>query len=510
MTILILSSVFFFRDLTPDNELKYISIIEEAFRNNKFMTFYNHGVIYADKPPLYFWILILVKMITGSYNKVMNGLFSIIPAIIVCMSMMRITKKELSESEGFLGLGMLMTTVLFMGGSLVLRMDMLMIMFIVLALECFYRIYINEKKKYDIYFMYLYIFLALFTKGPVGILFPLITILLFLFREKQLKKGMKFRPFMGLGIVITLCIIWFIGVYLEGGKDYLYDLTVKQTAGRAYKSFRHVRPFYYYLKQMWVTFLPWSFLYIFTFFLSFIKKLEKTSLERFLSSAIIGNFIFMSAVSSKLEIYLLPIYPFLTFYTLIMLRKIKGEKLWQWSLAPFSILIALALPGTLITSKFVDFPIRMSPMFYTGLGIVSVFGLVSLVNIKKKDFNKTSWSIVLGFMIIILSLSFKLPEVNKNLGLKVLATHGMEVSKETGNENYVSFNFEKAENMDVYLKKEIPDIENTEKLKEVFNSSEVILFVRKKDIKRNTELREILGKQRLVWNSDNYYLYTNN
>lgn len=509
-TILIFSLVFFYRDLTPDNEIKYISIIEEAFRNEKFMTFYNHGVIYADKPPLYFWLLMSVKAITGSYNKILNGLLSIIPAIIVCLSMIRITKEELSEDEGFLGLGMLMTTAIFMGSSLVFRMDMLMLMFIVLALECFYRIYINKKKKYDPYMMYLYIFLALFTKGPIGILFPLITIVLFLVREKQFGRWRELKPFIGLGILLLLCIFWFTGVYLEGGMEYLYDLTVKQTAGRAYKSFRHVRPFYYYLKGMWTTFLPWSFLYIFNFALSFIKKIEKTSLERFLSSAIIGNFIFLSIISSKLEIYLLPIYPFVTFYTLIILKKIKGDKFWKLTLVPSVLLTVLILPEVFIASKFINIPINISLGIYAGLTIVSCFGVISMINLKKGNFNRTSWNIVLGFMILIFTASFKLPELNKELGLKVLAIHGIGVSKEMNSENYMSFNFKKAENMDIYLKKEVPDIKDIKKLQEAFDRNIVILFVRGKDIRRNNELKRVLTNKKLIWHSDNYYLYTNN
>ena len=41
------------RDITPDNELRYFSIADEALRNGAVWCFHNHGEIYADKPPLY-------------------------------------------------------------------------------------------------------------------------------------------------------------------------------------------------------------------------------------------------------------------------------------------------------------------------------------------------------------------------------------------------------------------------------------------------------------------------
>lgn len=43
--------VLMLRDFTPDNELRYLSIADEALRDHTFFTFTNHGVPYADKPP---------------------------------------------------------------------------------------------------------------------------------------------------------------------------------------------------------------------------------------------------------------------------------------------------------------------------------------------------------------------------------------------------------------------------------------------------------------------------
>ena len=45
--------LFIFRDLTRNNELRYLSIADEAIRDGHLFAFYNHGVAYADKPPLY-------------------------------------------------------------------------------------------------------------------------------------------------------------------------------------------------------------------------------------------------------------------------------------------------------------------------------------------------------------------------------------------------------------------------------------------------------------------------
>ena len=80
--LILVIPVLILRDFTPNNELKYLSIVDEALRDGHFFTFYHQGELYADKPPLYFWLLMLSKWIWGEYNMFGLSLFSIIPALI--------------------------------------------------------------------------------------------------------------------------------------------------------------------------------------------------------------------------------------------------------------------------------------------------------------------------------------------------------------------------------------------------------------------------------------------
>ena len=64
--VVALLPVLILRDYTPDNELRYLSIVDEAMENGTFFTFYNQGEIYADKPPLYFWLIMLGKYLADT------------------------------------------------------------------------------------------------------------------------------------------------------------------------------------------------------------------------------------------------------------------------------------------------------------------------------------------------------------------------------------------------------------------------------------------------------------
>ena len=177
--------IFIFRDFTPDNELRYLSIADEALRNGTLFTFTNHGISYADKPPLYLWIVMLGKVIFGTHSMLFLGLFSFIPALVVVYVMDQWISNSVSEKERLMAQLMLLTSGFFVGTAIVLRMDMLMCMFIVLALSTFFKMYSGNGKPRDSYLFPLFVFMALFTKGPVGIIVPLISTILFLLLKRK-------------------------------------------------------------------------------------------------------------------------------------------------------------------------------------------------------------------------------------------------------------------------------------------------------------------------------------
>ena len=99
LLLLAVLPVLIFRDYTPSNELRYLSIVDEALRNGDIFTFTNHGIQYADKPPLYFWILMLGKWLLGNHAMWFASLFSFIPALVIMLVMDRWVEREVSVAN---------------------------------------------------------------------------------------------------------------------------------------------------------------------------------------------------------------------------------------------------------------------------------------------------------------------------------------------------------------------------------------------------------------------------
>ena len=72
--------VMIMRDFTPDNELRYLQIADEAIENGNLFAFTLDGEVYADKPPLYLWIVMLCRLLTGKHSMLLLSLFSLLPA----------------------------------------------------------------------------------------------------------------------------------------------------------------------------------------------------------------------------------------------------------------------------------------------------------------------------------------------------------------------------------------------------------------------------------------------
>ncbi|MBO5634988.1 MAG: glycosyltransferase family 39 protein [Bacteroidales bacterium] len=461
---LCLLPVMIMRDFTPDNELRYLQIADEAIENGNVFAFTLDGQAYADKPPLYLWIVMLCKLILGKHSMFLLSLFSLIPAFVIIAVMDRWAGLE-KVSDRISVAFMMMTCALFLGASVFLRMDMLMTMFIVLAMNSFWLLYTGKgnRRKQEI-LMPLWIFLALFTKGPVGILMPPVAIICFLLLKRKGKEIGKYLGWKTWGIIAGLCVVWFGGVYLDGGKDYLNNLLFHQTVGRAVNSFHHKAPIWYYLVAIWYIVAPYMFLLVGALIVSLINGWQVPPLARRASRpirenarqerscqpdetschpersegsgdketlfcvTIVSTFVMLSLFSGKLAIYLAPIMPFMVLLFVEVLRRTGWKKWMTWSLAvPVALvgILALAALGVLFFGDYIPKLAELTaPYSFIGswtLKLATLLLLSGAVFCLYYLFSKKNPSVSLMFLgasllLAVYSASSVLPQANDWIG----------------------------------------------------------------------------------------------
>ncbi len=473
-TTLCLFPVLMMKDWSPSNELRYIGIADEALRDGHVFAFYTHGVAYADKPPLYLWLIMLSKLIFGKHVPFVLYMFSYIPALVIVWVMDKWIRLKNPAERAVLAI-MCLTMVMFLGMGVVLRMDMLMCMFIVLAMYTFYRMYEGEGNiRSQRIMLPIWIFLALFTKGPVGILVPPIAILTFLAVKGKIKETGKYLGWRTWAIISVLFGLWVLAAYLEGGKEYINNLLFHQTVDRAVNAFHHKKPLWYYVPALFYTTAPYCLLLVGCVAAAVSlkwkrRKAGKTgsspyedAITLFLS-VIIPTFLMLSAFSSKLSIYLAPIFPFMVWLFPMVLEKTGWKKWMGWSLGiPAGILALVGVAAFIVKAFFSGNPtisellsqysFAYSPLLWFAIGIITAGNILAIVFLAKgKPWSFAAFMMASSLLLCIYSASGLMPRLNDYMGYKNLCAEIPEGTR------VVTLNVHRPDNMDVYLGRGITD-----------------------------------------------------
>lgn len=501
--------MFMLRDFTPDNELRYLLIGDEAIRDGHFFAFFMDGIPYADKPPLYLWLVMLGKLLWGHHSLLFLSLFSVLPAFVVLLVMDKWASRELGQSWRLPAQAALISTAYFVAGMSVLRMDMLMTMFIVLSFHTSYKIYKGESRPADQWLLPLYVFLALFTKGPYGMMIPLAGICTFLCVQREPRKIARILNLKFWSLLLGLCVLWLGCVYLEGGKDYLHNLLFNQTVGRAVNSFSHKKSLFFYFYSFFYAFAPWCLMYLSAVVLSVTGKHKFSDLEKFFFCVVASSYIMLSLISSKLDIYMLPAYPFVAYLSLLLLQGLPWNRLIAAAASLPALVFVLAFPASLALPHISkDLSVTGDLPALAASLVLLVAGVEAFRSIyKKKNLPRAILVSSCGLYAAVFLASFVIPRMNPTMGYGAISSEAMDAARDAGTSRYLSYKFRRPAGMRVYLGTGVEDLDwdsLTASLPD--DGSHVILFLRNKTLAREEGLRELVSGKEMHTVGDNSFV----
>src|SRR3989304_245309 len=465
------------RDLWAPDEPRYAQVALEMLESKNFVLPHLNGEVYPDKPPLLFWLIDLFSMPFRTVTEFFARLPSALSGIGCCIAVFFLGKFTFSQRTGFIAALILATNVNFLWIARRSAFDVLLTFLITMSLLCFYSGYSRDSKR-TILFLLSYVFmgLAVLTKGPLGLFLPVIIIASFLVIEGNL----KLYRYMAIGrgcIVFSIIVFsWFGLASFEGGKEYVSEILNNQIMGRFFNSWKDKEPFYYYFTRFPIDFLPWS-LFIPGVVIYSIKEKNKGFRKLHLPFVwFTAVFIFFLIASGKKGRYLLPLYPAASllvawFLDSIILNpeKYKSHRIIcipDYVLFGFIIVFSISIPFVVNTY----FPVKnVNSVIISSLCIgVSVFSLVFLYRRKMAVFLMSKFLAVL--IIFVLSVKIVIPEINRKKSAKPFCK---KINTIMQPENKLAiFGFYK----DAYLfytgRKYIKVIQNTNDLKHFLNSEE--------------------------------------
>jgi len=186
------------------------------------------------------------------------------------------------------------------------------------------------------------------TKGPVAILPVIIFIATYLIVKKERIK-LSMHDLFGIIIFVAISASWFIAIIIDNPKlwNYFIEKQIVERATNAEK-FHRSKPFWYYLLFAPLLGFPWVFFIISSYFSNFKQALQKHTIIKIVTIISLLIFVIFSAFSSKLILYIIPMYPFLALTGGYLLYKISDMKL-KWFCKVYEVLLVLLLVGLVVT-----------------------------------------------------------------------------------------------------------------------------------------------------------------
>jgi len=296
-------------ELKGADEPRYAQIAREMRETGQYILPHLNGEIYSHKPPLFFWLMALAAAPQGDVTAFAARLPSALAGLCLILLTYLFAARLFDRNTGLLAAGVLFCCEQFFSTTTSAHFDTILAFWTTLALLLFYIGYTRPKKgKQYMFGAYAAMGAALLTKGPVGLVVPLASMLLFVLARKEFGRIKDLHVGKGLLIAVSIMAAWLIPACMLGGEAYTQNILFQQTFGRTVDSFAHKGPLYYYFLGFPVDFLPWSlFVPAAAVYFWKYRSLNKDILLPLVW--FVFTFTMFTLVSGKRNLYLLPLYP---------------------------------------------------------------------------------------------------------------------------------------------------------------------------------------------------------
>jgi 4-amino-4-deoxy-L-arabinose transferase-like glycosyltransferase len=218
------------------------------------------------------------------------------------------------------------------------------------ALAVFWRIDRGSGRRRDLALLHGAIGLGVLTKGPVALLVPLLAMAAYLGWERRLTDLRRVLPPWALLLSLGPGIAWLAAAGWLAPAGFLDGAVVDNLLGRFFSGSSHARPFYYYLYQFPVNFLPWTLLWPVVAWFAATRVFrdgadpERARAWRFLLAWVGAALVFFSLSTGKRGLYLLPVFPAVALLcadALHGLRELRSPETQRRFSARFGAIVAL-------------------------------------------------------------------------------------------------------------------------------------------------------------------------
>lgn len=345
------------RDVWNPDEPRYAEVAREMVATGEYFVPHLNGEIYAEKPPLYFWLAILAERVPFVPEGAGVRLVSALAALGTLWLTFAMGRDLATARAGWLAALLLATAPLFAQHASAGVIDSLLTFLATAAVRL--GLAARAARSGTLWAgFYATGALAILTKGPVGLIVPAGTLLVLSVAERGWRGLFARHVLWGTLLMAAICACWLVPAILRGGQAYAEIILLRQTVGRAYNSWHHRESAGYFLRVFPASFVPWL-LFLPAAIVAAVARLrrkaeadpEGRAADRVALAWFLFTFIFFSLMSGKKTRYLLPLFPAVCLLAATHVERLirpapepaaRRQGRWAWGI-PFALCAALLL-----------------------------------------------------------------------------------------------------------------------------------------------------------------------
>ena len=299
--------VFFFNlwsyGFWEPEEARYGEIAREMVGSGSWLIPHLNYVIYAEKPPLLYWLTAISFHLFG-INEFAARFFVALFAVLGVAATAAFAGRVFGRRHALIAGAVLTTMPLYAAMAQALTTDMVLAALVTMANFAMFLQW-REGGRWC-WVAYVAIALGVLTKGPVAIVLPALAMLAFLLWEGDLRGAMRrFHVLSGIALVTAISAPWFLFMIARVPKFFDFYFIGEHLRRAFESSYSHDEPFYFYLPVIACGLLPWSMLVPFLTW----RRLTPTPARRFCVITALTIVTVFSCASAKLIPYILPAIP---------------------------------------------------------------------------------------------------------------------------------------------------------------------------------------------------------
>jgi 4-amino-4-deoxy-L-arabinose transferase-like glycosyltransferase len=297
------------KDLWNPNEPVYGQAVAEMAARGDWLLPTVNGRVFAEKPILYYWMALAASRVLGSVSELALRVPSALAGVVGAVLLYLLAEPYAGRTRARIAVALYATTFAVFWCARTAQMDVLVMTTTLGVVAAVSRV-VDHGLRPALGWTLAGVAagLGLLSKAAVGLAVPAMVLAAYLTATRGWHRLRDARILFAVAAAIAVAGPWFAWLLATGKTDFLRELLYRQHFTRFVDPWDHERPWWYYLRYLWIDMAPWAWFLPLAVGLP-SRDADERRLDVLAWSWIAAPLVLFSLSASKRSAYILPVAP---------------------------------------------------------------------------------------------------------------------------------------------------------------------------------------------------------